>query len=839
MARTVNFGVWVWGMLVTGVLIFASPSRAQAPIAEPPPVAPTVENLPPATDTPVAPRPPIVEVPPGQEAPPLFPPPPVQVIPPGGKAPVVAPTPQSTASPENIPAPPSTAAPGEETPTSPEDENGIVTSDAETPGGRYSIEAPGGVVYDQARGIAAARGQVTFRYRDFEVTGDRGIVDYNTNKATLAGNLKVRVRGRTFDGETLVFDLTEGTWVLSQLTTIFPPSVFPPGTVLSPIYAQALSVTGDAENVRGTNLKVSSCDRDDYYFISKRLEFFRDANGEPDRVVLKKNFLYILGKKILPIPVFVIALNGSRSRRVGLLPTFGQNDFDGFFAKTVYDLSANQRRTDTLLFDVLQKRGLGLGLQRELSKGAGLAYLYVLSGKGPFGRQIDARLRRRWQITSSLLSNLNFQSTSNSTQGSDLSSRNGDLTFAYARPNISSNLFLRTAQSSTSGGTFQSNGITFQHRQKLGAWDLSADSLYNGSSFGTTSNSATLDNTLSVGRKDNIFDSLLRLELHDDLTGKNRNGAYQLERLPELTLVSDTERLKVPFLSRLLPGRFDLSLGEFNEPSTTQESRALLGYTVNQRDIKLLNSGSFESKFQIAGRFGQAFYGDSSARYNYDYLVNWNNKLGALSTQVDYRKQKSVGFTPFQFDFLGPSESVDATLAFTPSDKFRFNLSSGRDLQNGFTRDLVGTLQFAPSRSLYGSVGFSYSPESGELGDITTNLRLSRSPNKFLGGTLDLGVRYTPKTSQIARVNIAADVFVTRKTRVQALSSYNGFSQSFDFNQIRLTQDLHCFNLYATFDSQTKQFRLDLALKAFPFVDTRFGQGQLGTGFDPYVGQSR
>jgi hypothetical protein len=59
------------------------------------------------------------------------------------------------------------------------------------------------------------------------------------------------------------------------------------------------------------------------------------------------------------------------------------------------------------------------------------------------------------------------------------------------------------------------------------------------------------------------------------------------------------------------------------------------------------------------------------------------------------------------------------------------------------------------------------------------------------------------------------------------------------FNQVRVTRDLHCFNLYATYDQQRKEFRLDLALKAFPFVDTRLGRTDLGEGFGPFIGDTR
>jgi hypothetical protein len=180
---------------------------------------------------------------------------------------------------------------------------------------------------------------------------------------------------------------------------------------------------------------------------------------------------------------------------------------------------------------------------------------------------------------------------------------------------------------------------------------------------------------------------------------------------------------------------------------------------------------------------------------------------------------------------------VEATASYEPSPKFRLNLSTGRDLQNGFTRDVIGSVQLRPSRSFYASVAAIYSPETKTFGAITSNIRIARSPKQFLGGNLDMGIRYAADTNQLERVNATADIFVTGKTRVQALTSYNGFSKEFDLNQVRVTRDLHCFNLFVTYDQQRKQLRLDLSLKALPFLDTRFGQSRLGEGFDPFVGQ--
>lgn len=710
---------------------------------------------------------------------------------------------------------------------------------AEPPRSSYQIESESGWISNYEQGIAMARGGVKLTYREFTVTGQRGVWDFRRNRATLSGDLTVTVRGQKFTGKTLNFDMESGQWTLTQLESVFQPDFFPPGTVLEPIYLRNGTVTGNDDEVRGQDFRFSSCEFEHYFIQSRRIDFYRDARGEPDRIVLRRNTLYVLGQKTLALPVYVISLSGSRSRRYGLQPTFGQDAVDGYFVKSVYDLSANERRTDSLLLDALQKRGIGLGFQRELARGAGLLYLYALSGKKG-GREIDAKLHREWRITPGLQALVNFQSTRNSAFGGNTTNQNGDWSLLYTSSQVKSNLLMRYNDSSSDFGGFRQLNLSWLHQQRFSR-DLSLDlsSLYASSTFTGLEDTRTFDNAATLTRRGRLFDALLSAELHDDLTGRTqRNGAYQLERLPELSLISDTGRLRVPLLSRYLPGDFSVKIGDFNEPSSLQRlTRADMNYGLRPQRYQVARIGRFRSELNVGGAFEQAFYSDDTARYTYAYNFNLKNTLGRFSTQLNYFKQRTLGFTPFFFDFQPPGETVEATASYEPSQKFRLNLSTGRDLQNGFTRDVIGSLQLKPSRHFYASLAAIYSPETKTFGAITSNIRIARPPNRLLGGNLDMGIRYSADSGQLERVNATADIFVTGKTRVQALTSYNGFSKEFDLNQVRVTRDMHCFNLFVTFDQQRKQLRLDLSLKALPFLDTRFGQSRLGEGFDPFVGQ--
>ncbi|PQV62728.1 LPS assembly outer membrane protein LptD (organic solvent tolerance protein OstA) [Abditibacterium utsteinense] len=777
-------------------------------------------------------------------------------IPPGA-APVPTPNPPNSTSPNSgattNPAPgataPGAALPGE-APT-----GGDIQSGTEEPGGDYSLQTPAGgadVVYDMERGLALAPNGAIFKYREFTVRGDKGIVDFNTNRAILNGNLTVSVRGQTFTGNSLTFNIDSGKWTLSSLAITFPPELFPEGTVLSPLYVRDGSVSGDFDTATGRDFKFTSCDRDHYYIKSKKLEFYRNKGGEPSRVVLRRNAVYILGRRILPLPVYVISLLGADARRQPLQATFGQNATDGFFARSLYDLRATPKFSESLLIDTLQKRGLGLGFQRQYAATAGLLYLYSLNGRNG-ERETNARVDRTYKLSKNITSNIRFDSAQNrsastlDTASSQSKTQNGTFSFARAGEQAQTNAVFSFNNSSYGFGESKNGAISLDHRQAFGSgYNLEATAQLTRSQTGAGENfagsdSATSDNTFVLSKIAKPFDLFLRADMHQDLVAKK---SYNLERLPELTLQSSTQRLPIPGLKDFLPGSFTLAMGRFNEPSSDQQKdRADFFYTPTDRNYRLLGNGKSVSTLGASGNFEQAFYSDSTARYNYAYNLISNSTAGPAQLQINYSKQRTHGFTPFQFDFFTPGEYLDYTFSLQSGEKYRFNLTGGRDIQNGYTRDIIARAQFSPTPRIYASLGTSFRLQNDEnsapgsrFGEVYANVRLNRNRNRFAGGGLAFGVRYSPQTSQITRANASVDINLGSRTRVQGLAGYDGFSKTFDFTQFRVTRDLHCFNLFATYDGQRKEVRLDIAIKAFPFADTRFGRNEFSEGFDASVG---
>lgn len=754
-----------------------------------------------------------------------------------------------------------------------------VASGEEAPSNEFRLTSDTPALIDYDRGITIAQGRVTLRYGAFTATGKRGVIYNKANPriAQLSDDLTVvaRVRGQeqTFTGQSLSFNLDTGRWDLTDIRATFPADLFPRGQVLEPLFLRDGRVFGTDQDAGGSDFRFSSCDEDHYDLQTREINFYRDENGRPDRIVLRHNALYVFGHKILPLPNFVYSLQGQRSRRSFLQPQVGRNEVDGFFAKTVYDLSANAKKTDSLLIDTLQKRGLGLGLQRELANGAGLFYLYAVSGKGlssgsngsQSGREVDAKINRSFNLGRSINSVFSFESsTNNSLTGGGYSNATGSLNLTYAPEAGNASGSLQLSQNNTKNpfSTYAQRQGTLDYTRQLGAsWDVSLNTQYNstqstdqGIEGGSNSDKQEiLDNTFGLGRRGSRFDAALRAEMHDDLTGRTqRNGAYSREKLPELELTSDSQRLGLGALDRLLPANVVLSLGTYNEPETLQRlTRTRFEYNARNRELKLVDRPSLRSRFDLGGGFRQSAYSNNTARYEYETQVAFTTELGrqkedaegnpfsALRFLATYQKLKPTGYTPFQFDALLPNEIASATGIFQPSRRAQLEVSGGRDLQNGTTNDLRGTLRLLPTRALLLNVRTSYSLEQKQLNPILADINIVRRRDRFLGGAITIGLGYSPQQSLFQTINVGADLQLGAKTRFVALTSYNGFSKQFDFQQFRIQRDLHCFNLFASYDGQRKQLRFDLALKAFPFVDSRLGQNLLGEGFDPALGAIR
>jgi len=689
------------------------------------------------------------------------------------------------------------------------------------------------VHHDLKTDRVTATGNVLIQADEIEMRADRAEVDRKTNVATISGNVEVHVQGQTIRGESFTLNMKSREWHSDSARVVLDPEFFQEG-VAQPLFASGGSFAGVAAETTANTAKATSCDREDphYVLVAQTVHIY------PEDKLVAKNVKFQVGHTTLVrVPSYTISLK-QRRRRQSLVPVVGYNDIEGAFAKTSYNYRADEAALGTLYLDLMQKRGVGLGVEHEYKADAfwGEAYLYGLRDKQTGATELNARIQHSQTLSDELDGQLSLNYTRNNAYyfGSS-SNMNAELSLRRQVESGQSSLSVRR-QTSTGFGTRTNTTSTFRHQQRFSrALGLTLTSNYRSNDTGsTTAADKELNSTLELTNRGKTLDLLCRIEDRMDLDGGTYPGdnfLFAFERLPEIIAQSDSVRLGNRKLFGMFPVQAEASIGKYRElPSQLGLTRTYFNADL-QPYTKPLSS---QTDLKVDGSFRQTLYSNDTAQYvfNYgseldsDFAPNWNFNL-------DYRKQQPAGYTPYRLDYSSRYESLDARIGFDQNGRQQLSLLSGYDFERSQYRDLLLRYQLMPNDTYYLSLSTGYDLENGELRDILTRVNIASRERL----NLDLNTRYSPRLGQLARVNTQLYWQPHRLWQIEALSGWNGFTDRFDFNQVKVTRDLHCWEAFFTWDQQRREMRLDLALKAFPAFDTRFGVGQSGQWLNTSVGQ--
>ncbi len=325
-----------------------------------------------------------------------------------------------------------------------------------------------------------------------------------------------------------------------------------------------------------------------------------------------------------------------------------------------------------------------------------------------------------------------------------------------------------------------------------------------------------------------------------------------LERLPELRLASDAVRLVG--LGRLLPKdtRLDLSLGDFNEPSSqTKTERARFNVDLGTTTKIVTARGSLD----YGGAFQQGFYGDNTAQYVLNGHTGYRLRIGAKSTlAATYTYLRPYGYTPFQFDYAGSTNLAGLNLSVQETKAFQLTAGTGFDFNR--TQSLYGQrampFQTLAAQALYTPVSFfrfrttaSYDINNSRLVDLTNALRLRGSDLL----ALDLAGRFDPTLHRYTTVSgnlnlpFFRDVSEDAGYRLRAIGGYNGITSKFDYKGLALTRSWHDFEASLIYQDSPNglrpgsTFTFNFRLKAFPAYEP-FAIGQYGQSLDTGIGET-
>jgi len=709
------------------------------------------------------------------------------------------------------------------------------------------------------------RGHVRVRYQGYKLTGDQVDVDTDKGTATFSGNVHlIAPNGQTADaGPTGVLrvNLRRGTYTLTGARSVIQPEQTQLGLIL-PVYVFGGVIHGRPGLIDARGGRFTTCDfLEPHYAFGAREVYIIPGK----RLVGRDVSFYRKNHRLFSIPYFFAPLD-QRLARQTLFPTVGQTPDEGYFIKFAFGYALAASLPGILRVEELQKKGTGLGFDQTYgdtnrpTRGSGLFTVYHLYDQSRGVEDLNGSLNHT-QRFGTILASLNTQFQQNSYYAglSKSQSQNSSLSLTRNVGNLNTSLLTTLTQNSFGFGKSQTLTSSLDNTytpsaasQLLTRFDYSQ--FLSPSFIGTGGdNRQELDSNLDYKNRGKVVDLELLAAKYTQLSHTGSSQFFGgLERLPEVRLATDAARFSG--LERFLPksATMDLSLGEFNEPSSqthTQRARFNLDLGTTTKTI------TRNSTLDLGGDFEQGFYGDNTAQYVLNGRSGYRLRIGRKSSfGATYTYLRPYGFTPFQFDFAGTTNLASINLSEQESRVFRLTVGTGYDFnrthsQFGFRATPWQTVSaqalYTPAAFLRFRTTASYDLNNSRLLDLTNTLRIRGSD----GLALDFSGRFSPMLHRYTTLNgslnlpFFRDVSEDAGYRLRAIGGYDGITSRFDYKGLALTRSWHDFEASLIYQDSPNglrpgsTFTFNFRLKAFPAYEP-FATGQYGQSLDTGIGET-
>ncbi|MHB0912111.1 MAG: LptA/OstA family protein [Armatimonadota bacterium] len=672
-----------------------------------------------------------------------------------------------------------------------------------------------------------ASGNVRATHKDYTVTADSVKADLETNLATFTGNVRLLFGEQVVTGEALTMDLKTREWSLSDAKAEIAPTAFQ-GRLSSPAFVHGEKLSGEGDDIKIDTGTFTTCDLEHphYCIEADSLSIYPGS-----KVIARGVRFFGLDRKLFALGALVIPTRGlSRN----FIPEIGQSTEEGSYLKTSYTYTASEKNQGLLKLDLMQKRGLGTGLEHayKLSAGSGRANIYYLKDKEIGSGSLTGSLQHHQKLGALDVNATGSYRTRSYLYYPTTTSKNWQLALREG------GTLLSVQGDSTSGfGNNKNLNSTFRHVQQFGenlSATVSMDMRSNSSSYMPTAD-RELDSVIEVRRQAEKYDLSITASKRTDLdkgayTGDDYYGG--LDRLPEITLDTDTYRLGIDGL----PLRLAVSAGKYLErPEGTEQNRLLL-----QMDMLGKTFEMGKSDLSVNAGLRQAFYGKEMAQYVLQTSATLTTRPSDyLSTRLTYDYQRPDGYSPFLFDYTGRYNYTRASVDYQNDRKLRWTLSTGYDFESdGYNwQDLALRLTAHPNDRYGFAISTGYDLNSSTWRTLTGQVQV-QLPDRL---SMDLGTRYDIESGRVSQARSRFKWQVNNKWKLEGITSWNGETRSFDYNAFRLTRDLHCMEASLTYTDdagfRTNQgLSFEIRIKALPYVD-RFGYNQYGQEIDTSMGE--
>ncbi len=685
---------------------------------------------------------------------------------------------------------------------------------------QFTLRADHIYYYEGATGL---QGNVEVVHQGITIRADVGEIDAERVWGQFRGNVTITGDKHTTTVDLLRVNFDTEEWILDGGRTTVEPEYFETG-IVEPVYVHGGTVAAEpgGEPVHITDATVTTCDLEEpHYGLSTREATLR---GD-DTLVMHRPGLQLFGTTIVRYP-WDLALSTTR-RDNRFFPEFGQNSVEGYYAKLAYMYLAGELGDGFLRLNLSENRGVGLGADHYFEGShVGELSLFFEPQEGSF----SARGRDSYDITDQLTSNLNVSAQNNSGYAGSTTSLSSNLNFRYTGDNATTNLGFDHGLTESTYSTSRRFTTNFSHRQRVGDqgnWTMQAvmrESDYGGDA-GTRS---TLETDFQYADRYDAFDWSVAADRNWDLEG-GAAGSYDLERLPEIVLNTDTQRLGNAELLGMVPFRATVRAGHFIQyPDEDQISMAAIETQLGGESQQW-----GDSIFRTSGRFNQGFYDDGSARYTVGLTSSLETDFGAgWESRVSHNYGGVHGYSPLRRDYGGSYEDLTFQLVRQRNRRSRVELSSGYDFRDDRYREarLRAHWEITPNDRVEVTAGRAV--EEGLWRPVRTRWTHAGGDLSYLA----LSSYYDPSRGQLTSAEAEMDWRIGSQWRFEALGTYSGYSEKLDQFNLRLTRDLHCWVAALTYNQALNEIRLNLGIKAYPSDDRQWSLGGSGQRLGSYAG---
>jgi hypothetical protein len=631
--------------------------------------------------------------------------------------------------------------------------------------------------------LIIAKDGVELKYKDIEIKADYLKINLTTHLLFASGEVYF-LQDET---ETYCEELTYN-WKTEKTILLRLKGELTGEGIKGKVYYQGERMENFPETVEIAEGSFTTCELEEphYRIVAKEMIIY------PKDKIIARNISWYEGKtKIITLPYFLIFLD--RKTQQPILPKIGQNSSDGWFIKTYFNYYIDEKSYGTLYIDWLEKKGIGTGIEHTLEIGGAnnpgetSLYLYQIKDKNSGKINLSGRVKYEQEFEEDLKTQVTLNYGGSKAAGGELLSNSLKSQFTFDKKGEKYNLKISGKYNFSGTGLGQEDlsidgNVTVKHNYTISddlnsaltlvytdknpaSWEVADRELnpkwelkYKGEGY-------TLNLTTEK-----------RLDIDgDDYTGENISKI--IDRLPEFVfnksaaVIGDT---KITY-------DIDGSVGHFYE-AATEEDNWRGEYIINVK--RPFNLGEYLT-LTPSGIFRQDVYLTGEARY----LVGGKVDLKAvynpyISSTLSYNYNKSVGPTPFNFDYIAPlTNTVSGKLTLKPSEKIKLDMSTNYNFITENFGNLVAKLEYKPKDDW--KMNFS--------------------------STYNLNTKEWTK-----KINSTLDIQVSDDWKIK----YKGVVDLDDFkltnSVVGVTRDLHCREITINYKQATKSFWVEFYIKAFP-----------------------